>query len=219
MIARAMRSRAEAGRAPEAEPAGACAAAATLAEPLAAGPALHLTLPAQPDSIAAVRAALRTRGEALGIARSLLADICLAVTEACTNVVLHAYPGGREGPLEVVVWVSPPEASERALTVVVRDSGRGLARAREESPGTSEEAAGERLGLGLGLQLMGSLATTFSLGQDHRGHTEVTMGFPLAPLRTSSKGPDTMPLGTRGESPASEDGKARALREDARSRA
>ena len=47
-----------------------------------------------------------------------LADVKLAVTEACTNVVVHAYPDG-DGPMSVTAGLT-----DGALTVVVSDEGR-----------------------------------------------------------------------------------------------
>jgi serine/threonine-protein kinase RsbW len=171
--------------------------AATPQAPLGADAAeLHVTLPAEPESIAAVRAAVRARAEALLVEPSLLADICLAVTEACTNVVLHAYPDDAPGPLHVTLWATPPSGGDRTLTIVVRDRGRGLPRAEDRdggSPHRERPSGREEIGLGLGLQLMGSLATTFSLGQDDLGHTEVRMSFSCQAGRGHASGA-TIPL-------------------------
>ncbi len=97
-----------------------------------------------------------------------LSDIRLAVTEACTNVVVHAYPDGSEGPLEVMATLEG-----QALTVVVRDEGEGIT-PRPDSPG-----------LGLGLPLIASLAESVQLGHDPHARTEVRMKFSLAALPAS----------------------------------
>jgi anti-sigma regulatory factor (Ser/Thr protein kinase) len=70
---------------------------------------MELTLPARAGSLAIVRDALRALGKLLGIDEQKLADICLAVTEACTNVVVHAYPDESDGPLDVIVWLGSPQ--------------------------------------------------------------------------------------------------------------
>jgi anti-sigma regulatory factor (Ser/Thr protein kinase) len=132
----------------------------TAAEPVT--PDLELTLPSRPENVAVVRHALGGFGDALDVPDQALADIKLAVTEACTNVVVHAYPDGREGPLEVQATLSGEQ-----LTVVVRDEGQGIT-PRPDSPG-----------LGLGLPLIASLADTVQLGRDEEGRTEVRMGFSL----------------------------------------
>ena len=85
-------------------------------------PDLELVLPARPENVAVVRHALGGFGDAYDVSDQALADIKLAVTEACTNVVVHAYPDG-EGPLGVSAWMR-----DERLTVVVHDEGRGMLR-------------------------------------------------------------------------------------------
>jgi serine/threonine-protein kinase RsbW len=125
-------------------------------------PDIELALPARAENIAIVRHAFGALGEAYDISEQMLSDLRLAVTEACTNVVVHAYPDGQEGPLEVRASISGEQ-----LTVIVRDRGKGIS-PRPDSPG-----------LGLGLPLIASLADTVQLGRDDSGHTEVRMGFTL----------------------------------------
>jgi anti-sigma regulatory factor (Ser/Thr protein kinase) len=128
-----------------------------------APPDIELSLPARAENIAIVRHAFGALGEAYGVSERTLSDLRLAVTEACTNVVVHAYPDGREGPLEVHARVEG-----KHLTIVVQDEGGGIA-PRPDSPG-----------LGLGLPLIASLADTVQLGRDDAGRTEVRMGFSLS---------------------------------------
>jgi len=60
-------------------------------DPSAAGE-VRLTLPAVAENVAVVRQALTGMTEALGIGPGVLADMKTAVSEACNNVVVHAYP-------------------------------------------------------------------------------------------------------------------------------
>jgi serine/threonine-protein kinase RsbW len=130
-------------------------------EEVTATPDLELKLPARAENVAVVRHAFGGFAEVLSVDEQTLADIKLAVTEACTNVVIHAYDD-EVGSLEV-------EASfdDERLTVVIRDSGRGIV-PRPDSPG-----------LGLGLPLIATLAESLELGTDDRDHTEVRMTFRL----------------------------------------
>jgi anti-sigma regulatory factor (Ser/Thr protein kinase) len=125
-------------------------------------PDMELALAARAENIAIVRHALGGLGEAFAVPEPKLSDIRLAVTEACANVVVHAYPEDREGPMEVVASMD-----DEALTVLVRDWGRGI-RPRPDSPG-----------LGLGLSLIAALAETVQLGHGGEEHTEVRMTFTL----------------------------------------
>jgi len=126
-------------------------------------PDLSLTLPARAENVAVVRHAIGGLGEALAIDDQTLSDVKLAVTEACTNAVVHAYPDG-EGPLEVAMYIS-----DERMMLVVRDEGRGIV-PRTDSPG-----------LGLGLPLIATLADALELGTDGEDRTEVRMTFRLTP--------------------------------------
>lgn len=126
-------------------------------------PDMELALPARAANIAVVRHAFGALGEAFAVDEQILANIRLAVTEACTNVVVHAYPAGHEGPLEIFATLG-----EEKLVVVVRDEGSGIA-PRADSPG-----------LGLGLPLIASLTESVLLGRDDDDRTEVRMTFPLS---------------------------------------
>ena len=108
-----------------------------------------------------VRHAFGGLGDALDVPDHALADVKLAVTEACTNVVVHAYPDG-DGPMSVTARLT-----DGALTVVVSDEGRGIL-PRPDSPG-----------LGLGLPLIATLASSLELGTNDREETEVRMTFEL----------------------------------------
>src|SRR4051812_19764185 len=125
-------------------------------------PDLELKLPARAENVAVVRHAFGGFAEVLAVDEQTLADIKLAVTEACTNVVIHAYDPAAPGSLEV-----DASFDDERLTVVIRDRGRGIV-PRPDSPG-----------LGLGLPLIATLAESLELGTDDGDHTEVRMTFRL----------------------------------------
>jgi len=125
-------------------------------------PDLELKLPARAENVAVIRHAFGGFAEALSVDEQTLADIKLAVTEACTNVVIHAYEDDEFGDLEVDASID-----DERLTVVIRDNGRGIV-PRPDSPG-----------LGLGLPLIATLAESLELGKDPADHTEVRMTFRL----------------------------------------
>ncbi len=124
-----------------------------------APPDLVLSLPARAENVAVVRHAFGGLAEALDVPEQLLSDIKLAVTEACTNVVIHAYPDD-EGLMEVQAAFG-----DDVLSVVVRDEGRGVV-PRADSPG-----------LGLGLPLIATLTESLELGTGDDDATEVRMTF------------------------------------------
>ena len=83
---------------------------------------LHITLPAQPDSLPIVRRAIVAHAEKLGIARAGIADLKTVVSEACANVVRHAYEE-QDGAGTLEVDLDP---GARGLSMVVRDFGGGI---------------------------------------------------------------------------------------------
>ena len=123
-----------------------------------------MVLPSRAENVAVVRQALAGAIEVLGLNESRLLDINTAVSEACNNVVVHAYEGG-EGPLEIYLCVQDSE-----LEVVVEDDGVGI-RPRAPEPGLEVQ--------GLGLSLIQTLSDRVEfLGGIGQG-TEVRMAFSL----------------------------------------
>ena len=109
-----------------------------------------------------MRAALTGVAEAAGFDEELATDVKTAVSEACNNVVIHAYEGQR-GPMRVVVINSGDR-----VDIVVRDEGTGIKRL--SSPPDH---------MGLGLALISALADHAEFRSPSDGGTEVRMRFRL----------------------------------------
>ena len=120
---------------------------------------IRLTLPAKPENVAVVRHVLGALAEALGLPHAVTEDMRLAVTEACTNIVRHAYAGGR-GPIDVTVR---PRGGE--LQVTVADAGRGI--------GPSLDTAGP----GLGLPLIAALSDSLEIEGSRGAGSRLIMSF------------------------------------------
>jgi serine/threonine-protein kinase RsbW len=127
------------------------------------GSAAHveLTLSADPESVVLARQMVRGLVDFLGWDDASRNDVSIAVTEACTNAVQHAYPGG-DGEYVVRAWVR-----EERLVVSVRDEGQGI---------TPRVDAGST-GLGLGLPLMLAIGDEVTFSSDSEGTTEVRLVF------------------------------------------
>lgn len=124
---------------------------------------LYMRLPAMAENVAVVRHALAGLAEQIGMDETGVADLKTVVTEACMNVVVHAYPG-ESGPLMVEA-----EPDSEGLTVTVSDSGAGI----------SPQAESERASLKLGLSLIAALSSSFSIAGGLDRGTEVMMRLPL----------------------------------------
>jgi anti-sigma regulatory factor (Ser/Thr protein kinase) len=123
-------------------------------------------MPARPEGVAVVRQALAGMADALDVDATVLADMKMAVSEACTNVVVHAYEDS-DGVLEVDML-----ADENALTIRVRDHGSGIQPRADRSRDVPA--------LGLGLPLIAALSDSFELHGSSGQGTEVRMTFSFA---------------------------------------
>jgi serine/threonine-protein kinase RsbW len=81
---------------------------------------VRLSFPAKPDYLLLARLALAGVARTLPIGPELLADLKLAVTEACGNAVRHAYDPG-EGTVDLAFVLA-----EDRLDLIVEDSGAGI---------------------------------------------------------------------------------------------
>jgi anti-sigma regulatory factor (Ser/Thr protein kinase) len=121
---------------------------------------VHQRVPATAGAVAQIRNAARLyAAERCGVGDELESSIALAVSEAASNVVLHAYRDG-DGEIEFEADVDGD-----ALTVRVRDHGVGI-----EQPSPNR-------GLGTGMRIMQGLADVH-VDSDGDG-TEVELRFQL----------------------------------------
>jgi serine/threonine-protein kinase RsbW len=123
-----------------------------------------MSLPAKAENVAVVRHAIAGLAERIGMDDAAIADLKTVVTEACMNVVVHAYPEDETGLLEIE---AVPDLE--GLTVAVRDFGRGIS----PRPGV------DRPSLRIGLALIAALSSSFEIkGGVERG-TEIRMHLAL----------------------------------------
>jgi serine/threonine-protein kinase RsbW len=115
---------------------------------------VRLTIPAKAEYITLVRLALSGLSQLRPLSDETLGDLKLAVTEACSNSVRHAYRDGREGAVQVVY-----ELREDRLVVEVQDDGQGFI-AGDELP-TTDGSLSEG---GLGIAIIRELADELELG-------------------------------------------------------
>ncbi len=125
---------------------------------------VRLTLPARPENVAVIRHVLGAFAEALQLPANLVEDMRLAVTEACTNVVRHAYDEDEPGPIDVVI-----RPNGDRLDLIVCDYGRGI--------GPSPDLEGP----GLGLPLIAALADGVELERGATCGSRLAMSFRCRP--------------------------------------
>jgi anti-sigma regulatory factor (Ser/Thr protein kinase) len=132
--------------------------------PVAAAPATGTTYSATPGSVRAARDAVTRLARDAGASELALADIRLAVSEASSNAVTHAFaaPGVAGSTFAVAAALYGS-----VLSVWVTDEGRGCA---ETDPSA---------GAGVGLSVMAQLCERLELGVLPDGRTQVELRFAL----------------------------------------
>jgi serine/threonine-protein kinase RsbW len=121
--------------------------------------AVRLTIPAKPEYITLSRLALTgiARARAGGVPAEVLGDLKLALTEACTNSVRHAYADGH-GAVEILYELYPDR-----LEVIVADEGGGFTRvaAMQDDDELTEG--------GLGIAIIEALADELDIAPREQG--------------------------------------------------
>lgn len=124
-------------------------------------PTVRLQLDSSPETLTLARGMLGGLAELLALDPELLDDLKTAVSEACNNVVMHAYDG-ESGPLRVCIFVDGD-----GIEVSIADQGRGI------SPLAPSD---ERL-QGVGIPIIRALAQQAEFRPAPHGGTEVWMRF------------------------------------------
>jgi serine/threonine-protein kinase RsbW len=134
-------------------------------QPHGTSPDVRLTLSARPENVAVIRHVLGAFAEALRLPPEQVEDMRLAVTEACTNVVRHAYHRDSEpGPIDVII-----RPDDDRLHLIVSDRGEGI--------GPSPDADGP----GLGLPLIAALADSVEIQPGPSRGSRLSMSFTRRP--------------------------------------
>lgn len=118
---------------------------------------VRLTIPAKPEYITLCRLALTGLSRLRPLPDETLADLKLALTEACSNSVRHAY-ADREGSVEILY-----ELHEDRLVIEVFDEGEGFD--AEETEQQAEELSEG----GLGIAIIRAIADEFEVGERSGG--------------------------------------------------
>jgi serine/threonine-protein kinase RsbW len=119
----------------------------------AEGQSVRLTIPARAEYITLGRLALTAIAGVRPVSDETLHDLKLALTEACTNSVKHAYGNGG-GEVEILYQLEPDR-----LVVEVGDTGSGF----EPGPRTPADESELEEG-GLGIEIIRALADEVEIG-------------------------------------------------------
>jgi serine/threonine-protein kinase RsbW len=122
------------------------------------GRSIRLTIPARPEYITLGRLALTAIAGVHPLSDETLHDLKLALTEACTNSVKHAYEDG-SGSVDIVY-----ELHRDRLAVEVGDAGSGFSPRQHSSNGEDELEEG-----GLGIAIIRALTDEVEIAEREGG--------------------------------------------------
>jgi serine/threonine-protein kinase RsbW len=134
---------------------------------------VELRMDARPENLVLARLALGGVAARSPLGDDVVADLKLAVTEACTNAIEHAYAGD-PGSNEIVIRFA---LDDDTLAVEVQDWGSGFD--AEAEPAPEEEL---RDHAGVGLMLIRSLTDELTIESGGAGST-VSFAKRLRPPR------------------------------------
>lgn len=121
----------------------------------------HERYPSKPDAVRLARHGVTEALTEAGLADAALSSrIALAVSEATSNVVRHAYPAPTNGYMEVSVSQRDGE-----IVLTVTDTGVGM------------ETPSQQPGMGLGMKFMRAETTSVDIESSEAG-TTVALHFP-----------------------------------------
>jgi serine/threonine-protein kinase RsbW len=118
---------------------------------------VHLTFPAKAEYITLCRLALTGISRLRPLTEETLSDLKLALTEACSNSVRHAYGTG-EGHVDIRYELYPDR-----LVVEVTDDGEGF------DPAHARDDQGELTEGGLGIAIIRAIADELEIGTGDGG--------------------------------------------------
>jgi serine/threonine-protein kinase RsbW len=114
---------------------------------------IHLRIPAKPEYITLCRLALTGLAQLRDIGEDTMADLKLALTEAVSNSVRHAYGDKGSGHVDITYELQPDR-----LRIQVVDDGAGF------DPHEAPSLVGEELSEGgLGIAIIRTIADEFEI--------------------------------------------------------
>jgi serine/threonine-protein kinase RsbW len=132
-----------------------------------ADPVVRLSFPARADYLLLARLALSGLARRIRIDEEVLADLKLAVTEACGNAVRHAYSNGG-GRIDVAFVVAPDR-----LEMIVEDEGSGVTLPLEGAATTEADPSLEPYESGMGMAIIRAIVDELEVRDGHDGRGTV----------------------------------------------
>lgn len=140
---------------------------------------IELRVPSRPEYVPIVRTLIADLARRMAFSASAVEDVRVAISEACANVVRHAYSDVESTATEMVVRCSTKDGK---LAMEIVDTGQGVVESARKRPKRIDRQGG------FGLLLMQNLMDHVSLDSSPDRGTVVRM-VKQTSLRTGSKLP------------------------------
>lgn len=111
----------------------------------------RLTVNSKTENLAEIREFISSSAKEFGFTKEAIENIILAVDEACTNIIKHAYKSFPDGEIKIKL-----QYSNRKLTIEILDHGDSFDPGRVPEPDLQKYYNQHRVG-GLGMYLMRTL--------------------------------------------------------------
>ncbi|MEK7726994.1 MAG: ATP-binding protein [candidate division KSB1 bacterium] len=111
----------------------------------------HLRIPSQTDNLEIIREFVTRVARQVGFQEEEASKIELAVDEACTNVIEHAYSKDERKLIDIDIQIDPQK-----FTIIITDQGKGFDLKQINKPDMKKYLEEMRVG-GLGIYLMQTL--------------------------------------------------------------
>lgn len=137
----------------------------------------HLTIPSQSDNLSIIRDVVSKVAAQVGFDNDEASKIELAVDEACTNVIKHAYANKSGEMIDVSIKID-----NKKLIIIVTDKGKGFDPDNVELPNLNESIRHGRKG-GLGICLIKTLMdkVDFQIKPGSKNQVKMTKYFTESP--------------------------------------
>jgi len=146
---------------------------------------ITMSFPSVPRLLRVVRCVIAEMAEATGFALKDRDKICLAVGEACSNIIRHSYKGRTDGKMVIKCKLHSDK-----LTISIRDYGEkfDLAHVRAQESGQVRPG-------GLGVHMIRRAMDEVDYDTTHRVGTEIHMVKYLNPPEAGDDGSKRSPRG------------------------
>ena len=131
---------------------------------------VRLAIASEPAHLPIVRAAAERISDLMGFDQVTSGTIMLAVDEALTNVIRHAYAGANDKPIEITLTCLSSSNDEEALCIEIRDWGERVDPSRIKARDLDDVRPG-----GLGVHIMNTVMDEVSYAPAEGGGTCLKM--------------------------------------------